>query len=733
MVLDERDRLAWRMARERAGMAQGMRELAELVRPLPAAGHASEDPLRAALEVIASVLGFELREPPARSARQAGGDDLTARLRAMMLASGCRARRVQLIGCWHAGGGAPLLGFLGEAAEPVALVPGQGVGPTWRIHVAGEPPRRLTARDVEALHVTAFQVYRPLRGRLSGMFAVLGFALEGRRVDLGVIGGLALTIGLLGLVIPVATGYLIDSVIPGAGRRELLQLGMGLIGIAVASALFQLTQRFAQLRLEGQADGQLQSAVWDRLLRLPATFFRDYTAGDLASRANGISQIRETLSGTTLSSLLASLLALLSLAVMIVYSPLLAMVGLGLVIVLVGVSAMLTSAALRHERALARAAGRIDGLLLQLLGGLGKLQAANAERRAFMRWVKAFSHQQRHVIAAGRIHNVTGTIKAVYPILGSVMLFASVAFLLGPEAISTGAFLAFNAAFGIFLGGMLGLSETLVGILNVVPLYERARPILEAEPEFHTSKADPGGLKGALEVSDLRFRYDPDGPSVLDGVSFCARPGEFIAVVGESGSGKSTLLRLLLGFERPASGGVYYDGQDLAGLDVSAVRRRLGVVLQQQRVMAGDIFSNIVGNTGCTRADAEAAARHTGLEEDIARWPMGLHTLLDDGGHTLSGGQRQRLLIARAIVDRPRVVILDEATSALDNASQARVSESLEQMNSTRIVIAHRLSTVKNADRILVLDGGRLVEAGDYEALIKNHGLFARMAERQVS
>jgi len=715
-------------------MAEGMRELAGLVRALPPeAAQGSDDPLRAALEVIASALGFALAEPPARSAAGPPGDDSVARLRTIVRASGGRTRRVQLTGRWYDASGAPLLAFLGENAMPVALVPAHGAGRPWRIHVAGGAPRRLTDDDIQNLQTGAFQIYRPLRAGVSGMFAILGFALEGRRIDLGIIGALALAIGLLGLVIPVATGYLIDTVIPGAGRGELLQLAVALIGIAVASALFQLTQRFAQLRLEGQADGQLQSAVWDRLLRLPATFFRDYTAGDLASRANGISQIREALSGTTLSSLLSSLLALLSLVIMIFYSPALAGVGVLLVLVLVTVSAMLTLSALRHERALASAAGRIDGLLLQLLGGVAKLQAANAVRRAFLRWAKAFAGQQRHVIAAGRIHNVTLTIKAVYPVLGSAMLFASVAFLLGRDAISTGAFLAFNAAFGIFLGGMLGLGETLIGVLNVVPLYERARPILETSPEFDASKADPGPLEGDLEVSQLRFRYDPDGPSVLDGVSFRVRPGEFVAVVGPSGSGKSTLLRLLLGFERPAGGSVYFDGQDLAGLDVSAVRRQLGVVMQQQRVMAGDLFRNIVGSTGCTRADAEEAARRAGLDDDIARLPMGLHTLVGDGADTLSGGQRQRLLIARAIVDRPRMIILDEATSALDNASQARVSESLEQLESTRLVIAHRLSTVRNADRILVLENGRLVEEGPYATLLRNNGPFSRMAERQVS
>ena len=719
---EERARLERRWMRERIAMARSLHELAGLVRPLPTPpSAASQDPLQASLEVIAGALGFALRIPKGATT-----------LRAIMRASGCRYRRVQLVSDWASRAAEPLVAFLGERAQPVALLPISRPGAHWQIHVPGEAPRSLTRADREALQPTAYQIYRPLPQGPMGMFAILGFALDGRRVDMGLMGVLALAVGVLGLVVPVATGYLVDTVIPGASTRELVQLSIGLISVAVATAMFQLTQRFAQLRLEGQADAQLQSAVWDRLLRLPATFFRDYTAGDLAGRANGISEIRRALSGTTLSSLLTSVFALLSLAVMFFYSPALAGIGVILALLLVAVSAVLTLAALGHERQLAGAAGRIDGLLLQLLGGIAKLQAANAERRAFLRWSEAFAGQQRHVIAAGRLQNVTEAIKAVYPLLGSAMLFASLVFLLGREAITTGGFLGFNAAFGIFLGGMLALSETLIGLLNVVPLYERARPILDTSPEVDSDKADPGAIDGDLEVSKLRFRYETDGPLVLDEVSFRVKPGEFVAVVGPSGSGKSTLLRLILGFEQPASGGVYFDRQDLAGLDVSAVRRQLGVVLQQQRVMWGDILSNIVGNTGRSLADAKVAARRAGLDGDIARMPMGMHTLVDDSGDTLSGGQRQRLLIARAIVDEPRMLIFDEATSALDNVTQARVIESLRQLASTRLVIAHRLSTVRHADRILVLAGGQLVEEGPFEALMRNNGPFARLAERQL-
>jgi ATP-binding cassette subfamily C protein len=266
-----------------------------------------------------------------------------------------------------------------------------------------------------------------------------------------------------------------------------------------------------------------------------------------------------------------------------------------------------------------------------------------------------------------------------------------------------------------------------------VPTYERAKPILETLPEVDEMKADPGELTGELEVSHVSFRYREDGPIVLKDVSVQVKPGEFVALVGPSGSGKSTLFRLLLGFEKLEAGAVYYNGRDLVGLDIREVRRQIGVVLQNGKLMAGDIFTNIIGSSLLTLEDARQAARMAGLEDDLKAMPMGLHTVISEGGGTLSGGQRQRLLIARALVHRPRILFFDEATSALDNRTQAIVSESLDNLQATRIVIAHRLSTIMNADRIYVLQDGRVVQQGTYDELIQAEGVFADLAKRQMA
>jgi ATP-binding cassette subfamily C protein len=298
---------------------------------------------------------------------------------------------------------------------------------------------------------------------------------------------------------------------------------------------------------------------------------------------------------------------------------------------------------------------------------------------------------------------------------------------------TTGDFLAFTAAYGVFLGAMQALGDASLSMLKIVPVWERIRPILETLPEVDATKSYPGQLTGAIDISHVSFRYSADGPWILKDVSLKIKAGEFVALVGGSGSGKSTLMRLMLGFETPEMGSIYYDGQDLASLDLRMVRQQLGVVLQESRVLPADIFRNIVGSSSRTVQDAWDAAEKAGLADDVRAMPMQMHTIISEGGGTLSGGQRQRLMIARAIVHRPKILYLDEATSALDNKTQAIVTESMDKLQATRIVIAHRLSTIVNADRICYLEQGQLKEQGTFKELMEMDGLFAQLAKRQLA
>jgi ATP-binding cassette subfamily C protein len=386
---------------------------------------------------------------------------------------------------------------------------------------------------------------------------------------------------------------------------------------------------------------------------------------------------------------------------------------------------------LRTTRTLSRSRAKLAGMVLQLLTGIGRLRVAGAERRAFGIWAEQFAAQRRIAFQARSVSNGLAVFNAAFPTIALIAIFATLAASEG-GARSTGSVLAFIAAFSGMLSAALAVSGSALGVLQIVPLIENARPIFATAPELDQRRADPGELAGGIEVSRVSFRYQPDGPPILDDLSLQARPGEFVAIVGPSGSGKSTLLRMLLGFETPTTGAVYFDGSDLAGLDLQAVRSQIGVVLQSSKLMPGDIFSNIVGSSLLTLDDAWEAAERAGLAEDIRQMPMGMQTVISEGGGTFSGGQRQRLLIARAIVRRPRLLFFDEATSALDNRTQALVSRSLEQMRATRVVIAHRLSTIMNADRIYVLAGGVVAQSGSFAELAAREGPFRELIRRQV-
>jgi ATP-binding cassette subfamily C protein len=555
--------------------------------------------------------------------------------------------------------------------------------------------------------------------------------------------GLGLLTGTLGLLAPLATAYVFDALIPSSERGEVLHLTAALIAVAIAATMFTMARSMAVLRIESRTNYGLQAAVWDRALSLPAAFFKRFSSGDLAGRLSAINAVRQAVSGATLGTMLTSVFALLNIGVLFYYSTLLALLALALL----GGAAVLILAlgvlVLRHERKVEEYTGRLAGIVLELVRGISKLRVSGAEARAFANWAREFAHTRRVSYQAARLRNVSEVFFSAYGVFTTLVVFGVVASLLLGSAgrpgfasetlLTTGEFIAFFGAFGAVMGAVSGLSGSVLSLLRVFPAFERARPVLEALPESDERKAHPGELKGKVDVVNVTFRYSEDGPPVLNNVSFSIRPGGFIAIVGPSGSGKSTLLRCLLGFETPTSGGVFYDDHNLVDLDPCAVRRQMGVVLQQGQVMPGSIMANIVGTSLLSIDDAWQAARDCGLEEEIQAMPMGMHTLILEGGGTLSGGQRQRILIARAIVHRPRIILFDEATSALDNRTQEIVTSSLGRLRATRIVIAHRLSTVMKADRIIVLDEGKIVQVGRYDELISQAGPFQQLAKRQIA
>ena len=701
--------------------------------PHAAAGAGVDHPLLVACRLVGAAQGIAIKAPAGMARGHLGRDPISDVARA----SRVPVRPVLLRGHWWREDNGPLLGFLDEddALHPVALLPRS---PTSYELVDPRDGRRVRITDevAEGLHPQAFMFYPSLPSRAIKGWELL--RLGARAVwarDLIIVLAMGMAGGAVAMLFPVVTGDLFDRVIPQADPSQIWPLALLLLAASLGGLLFEFTRGIAMLRMEGRMTAATQAAIWDRVVHLPATFFRDYSAGDLAVRAMGIDAIRQTLSGMALTTVLSSVFSMFNYGLLFHYDQRLAIVATAVLAISVIISAILNYVGVRIERRLSEVQGKVSGLVLQIITGINKFRMAGAEERAFFLWATAFSRQRRLAYRARTIQNVQATAGSVMPVAANLVLFT--AFLSTPAAVesglSAGRFLAFMAAFGAVNSAVLALAGTVMTLLRIVPLYERAKPILETPTEVDPSKEDPGELTGNIELSHVTFRYDPDGPPIINDLSLSVRPGEFVAIVGPSGQGKSTLLRLLLGFEKPESGSIYYDGKDLETLDLIAVRRQIGVVLQNGRLTQGDLFSNIAGAANITQEEAWEAARMAGLAEDIQRMPMGMHTMIPDGGGTLSGGQRQRVLIARALVRKPRILFLDEATSALDNETQAAVMDSLARLEATRIVVAHRLSTVMNADRICVMNQGRIVQEGTYEQLMSQPGLFRELAQRQLA
>lgn len=703
-------------------------ELAAILEPQLSEPFAEGADLLRAAGAVGKALGIAIKPPAASENLERVKNPLEAIARASRL----RIRRVILTEKWWQRDCGALLGYKGEERCPVALLPMAEAK-----YVMFDPSQNLRIpinnHIAQQLQPEAYMFYRPLPAKKLQAWDLLKFALAGRKKDLITIFYTGVAISLLGMLIPQATAVVIDTAIPDANRGLIVQIALGLLAASAGAAVLQFIQGLASLRLQTLSDSYTQAAVWDRLLNLRVSFLRNYATGDLQSRVSAISHMRSLLSGGIMPTLLTSFFALLNLGLLFYYSPTMALVAL----LVAAVTVVFTTASgvliLRQFRPLLELDGQIFGLMVQLINGVAKLRVAGAQERAFAAWAKKYTQQMQLTRHTQFLADNLGVFNTVMPTLTSVVLFwFSWKLHLSDAHFSTGTFLAFYVAFGIFISGATNLSDTVIDILEIVTLWKRAQPILQAQPELDLGKTDPGKLLGKVQLERVNFRYRKDGSLNLDNVTITAQPGEFVALVGPSGSGKSTIFRLLLGFEIPESGTVRYDGQDLCGLDLSAIRRQLGVVLQNGRINSASIWENIAGGAVISLDEAWEAAHLAGFADDIQAMPMGMHTVVSEGATNLSGGQRQRLLIARALVLKPKILLFDEATSALDNRTQAIVSTSLEQLKVTRIVVAHRLSTIRHADCIYVIEAGRVVQQGTFAQLTHIDGLFQQLMVRQM-
>ncbi|MDG9727495.1 NHLP bacteriocin export ABC transporter permease/ATPase subunit [Streptomyces sp. DH41] len=687
---------------------------------------ADADATYAACGLVARAAGIPFAEPSRDGAESERLDPVER----VAVASRVRTRTVRLDGRWWRDDVGPLVGHRALSGAPVALL--------WRrggyvaVHPATGRETPVEKANAEEFEPRAVMFYRPLPEHRLSPLRLLRFCMRGTRGDLTalLLAGLV-TVGL-GALVPIATGKVLGEFVPKAQTGLIAQVCLAVMLSGVVAAAFMLLQNLTILRLEGRVEAALQPAVWDRLLRLPTRFFTERSTGELASAAMGISAIRRLLAGVGPTVAQSVTVGAMNLGLLLWYSVPMALAALGMLVVVAAVFLGLGLWQVRYQRRLVKLTNKLNNQAFQTLRGLPKLRVAAAENYAYAAWAEQFARSRELQQQAGRVKNLNAVLGAVYLPLCTLLMFMLLA---GPArgSMSAAEFLTFNAAVTMLLTSVTQLTGAFVSAVAALPLFEEIRPVLDATPEVRTASTRPGPLSGAIEARRLSFRYTDDGPLVLDDVSFGIRPGEFVAVVGPSGCGKSTLLRLLIGFDRPLSGSVLYDGQDLAALDQSAVRRQCGVVLQHAQPFTGSILDVICGTEPYTPEEVMAAAEMAGLAEDIKRMPMGLHTIVSGSG-AVSGGQRQRLMIAQALIRRPRVLFFDEATSALDNETQRTVIESTKALNATRIVIAHRLSTVLDADRVIVMEDGRVAQQGPpAELLADTGGRLHELVRRQLA
>ncbi len=730
---ERQERVARRLVLSAEASKRSVRRLAGVLAPEraaepPTGGRAT---FRAAA-LVGRALGLTLRAPPDEGKGAAA-------VAAIAATSHVRAREVLLRDDWWRQDCGPLVAFDGAERRPVALLP-SGDGAYDRVDPASGARERITAANEGSLERVAHMVYAPLPapGRI-----VAGL-LRGSRGDIARLLLASLVAAALGLALPRVLATIVDEALPAADRPRLLELSLVLVVAALGAAVFRAAAGYGAVRLSTLADHRLQTSVVDRLLRLPLAFHRRYASGDLITRAMAIQEMRARVGGTLMGAMVAALMSLVHLAILIGFGGRLALlagaVGGACAAVVLAVGARLR----RLSREWLQVSAASQGLVNQLVGGVTKLRVGGAVDRAVERFAVDLARQQDLRLRQNALRDAIATLNAALPVASSLLLYALTTHLLREDAaaalvaapaaapaVTPGGFLAFQASFAALIAGVTLIGNSFADLLDTGNLWERARPIVETAPEGG-GQADPGRLRGRVAVERVSFRYREGGPAILDDVTIRAEPGEMIALVGGSGSGKSTLLRVLLGLERPDEGSVFFDDQDLSGLDVAAVRRQIGTVMQDGRITAGSIIDNVSGGRSLALSEVNDAVKAAGLDRDVNVMPMGVHTMVSEGGVNLSGGQRQRLLLARAFAMRPALFVLDEATSALDNRTQAIVTASLARLNATRVVVAHRLSTIQGADRIYVLDRGRIVQEGTFAALAAVDGPFRALIRRQL-
>ena len=641
---------------------------------------------------------------------------------------GVMYREVELQKGWYREAFSPILAFTKGEGTPVALIPGRVSG-DWYQDSQTELPVKLNASNARQFDDRAISFYRPLPQRELGMGDLLRYMFRCVTVnDVAIKGAAALAVALVGLLLPRLVRILTGPVLVSGEVAALIGIAISIVCVTVSLQLVKSSADLLSSRLEAKVRLGVEASMMMRLLSLPVGFFAEYSPGELKSRFFSVQSLCTLLMSIITSTGISSLASLLYVTQIFAFTPALVVPALLIMLVTVVTSTLSSLVGIKVSKRRMEASARESGLSYTVISGIRKIRLAGAEKRMFAKWLDTYTVVADLTYNPPLLIKMSGVISLGITLVSSIILY----YLAVKSGIDQSSYFAFTTAYGMIMGAFTALSGKLLQVASVRPLYQMAEPFLKAVPETAENKEVVADVRGNVRFDHVSFRYGPDMPLVFDDLSLSIREGEYVAIVGKSGCGKSTLVRLLLGFETPERGTVTMDGKDLARVDLPSLRRKIGTVMQHDGLFQGSIFYNIALTAPeLTMEGAWKAAEIAGIADDIRAMPMGMHTLISEGQGGISGGQKQRLMIARAVAPNPKLLIFDEATSALDNKSQRQVTDALDAMGCTRIVVAHRLSTIRRCDRIIMLDQGRIVDEGTYEELLAKNGPFAKMVARQ--
>ena len=654
--------------------------------------------------------------------------DMNEVLEYLMRPHGIMRRNVKLDKGWYKDATGAMLGVMKADGGVVALLPDRIIGYRYYDRTLGKFVR-VGRKNEGLLEDEAIAFYKPFPLTKMGIGSLAKYIIEQVSVSDFVMLCLAmLVVTLVGMITPRMNNILFSTVLESKSSRMLTGAAIYLIAATISGLLFGVVKTLINTRIDTKLSINVEAAAMMRMLSLPANFFKEYSSGELANRIGYINTLSEQLVSMVLSTTLSSLFSLLYIGQIFRYAP--GLVAPAMVITLLTLLVTLASVffQMRITKQRMLIGSKENGIVYSLITGIQKIRLSGSEKRAFGRWGKIYAEQARLLYNPPLFLKVSGVITTAISLIGTMVMY----YYALTTNVSIAQYYAFNSAYGMVSNSFLALAGIITTIAQIRPTLEMVKPLLETVPEIAEDKEVITSLRGGIELNNITFRYSDDMPPVIEDMSLKINPGQYVAIVGKTGCGKSTLMRLMLGFETPQKGAVYYDGKDLKRIDLKSLRQKIGAVMQNGKLFTGEIYSNIVITAPwLTLEDAWEAARIAGLADDIRHMPMGMNTLISEGQGGVSGGQKQRLLIARAIAPKPKILMFDEATSALDNITQRQVSEALDRMKCTRIIIAHRLSTIKQCDRIIVLEGGHIIEDGTYEELIARKGFFADLVSRQ--